>query len=245
MTARWTAWHTGAGAGMRKQIILVFLAILLGGSADAGAVTALSTDAPLQAAVKQTEAGNTPGAITALLALDGTPLAAGLQPQIDFLLGVLLARQGRHEEAVPRLEGVAASYPLLADYALFRLAETQRQLGRRELAADALRRLVGQHPQSLFLKQASRELARDNPGGRGHNTRRRSRHEVSRDLLLRGPGRSEVRLTLEETLLRSCSADSRQRTRSVGSGSSFRQNAAEPAGQGSPKKKSRAPTLHT
>ena len=84
-----------------------------------------------------------------------------------------------------RLEGAAASYPLLADYALFRLAETQRQLGHRELTADALRRLVGQHPQSLFLEQASRELAREYLEA-GDTTRRRSRDEVSRDLHQRG-----------------------------------------------------------
>jgi soluble lytic murein transglycosylase len=187
---------------MRGQIILVFLAILLGGSADAGEVTALSADAPLQAAVKQAETGNLPGAITALLALDGTPLAAGLQPQIDLLLGVLFARQGRPEEAVGRLEGAAASYPLLADYALFRLAETQRQLGRRELAADALRRLVGQHPHSLFLEQASRELAREylEAGDTLHAEEAATKYLAA---FSNGAGRAEVRLTLGEIFLRS------------------------------------------
>ena len=202
MTARWTAWHPGTGVGMRRQIILVVLAILLGGSADAGEVTALSADAPFQAAVKQAEAGNPAGAIIALLALDGTPVAAGLQPQIDLLLGVLLARQGRHEEAVGRLEGAAASYPLLADYALFRLAETQRQLGRRELAADALRRLVGHHPHSLFLEQASRELAREylEAGDTIHAEEAATKYLAA---FSNGAGRAEVRLTLGEIFLRS------------------------------------------
>lgn len=202
MTARWTAWHPGTGVGMRRQIILVVLAILLGGSADAGEVTALSADAPFQAAVKQAEAGNPAGAIIALLALDGTPVAAGLQPQIDLLLGVLLARQGRHEEAVGRLEGAAASYPLLADYALFRLAETQRQLGRRELAADALRRLVGYHPHSLFLEQASRELAREylEAGDTIHAEEAATKYLAA---FSNGAGRAEVRLTLGEIFLRS------------------------------------------
>jgi tetratricopeptide (TPR) repeat protein len=202
MTARWTAWHPGTGAGMRRQIILVVLAILLGGSADAGEVAALSADASFQAAVKQAEAGNPAGAITALLALDGTPVAAGLQPQIDLLLGVLLARQGRHEEALGRLEGAAASYPLLADYALFRLAETQRQLGRRELAADALRRLVGQHPHSLFLEPASRELAREylEAGDTLHAEEAATKYLAA---FSNGAGRAEVRLTLGEIFLRS------------------------------------------
>jgi hypothetical protein len=94
---------------MRRQIVLAVLAILLGGTADGGEVTPLSPDGALRAAVKQSEAGDPAGAVTALLDLDGTPLAAGLQPQIDLLLGLLLARQGRHGEAVPRLEGAAAS----------------------------------------------------------------------------------------------------------------------------------------
>ena len=202
MTARWAACYPGTGVGMRRLIVLAVLAILLGGSADAGEVTPLSADAALQAAVKQTESGDPAGAITALLDLDGTPLAAGLQPQIDFLLGLLLARQGRHEEAVPRLEGAAASYPLLADYALFRLAETQRHLGRRELAADALRRLVGQHPQSLFLEQASRELAREYLEA-GDTVRADEAATKYLATFSNGAGRAEVRLTLGEIFLRS------------------------------------------
>jgi soluble lytic murein transglycosylase len=196
---------------MRRQIILVVLAILLGRSADAGEMTPLAAEAVLQAAVTQTEAGDPTGAITALLALDGTPLAAGLQPQIDFLLGVLFARQGRHEEAVPRLEGAAASYPLLADYALFRLAETQRQLGRRDLAADALRRLVGQHPQSLFLEQASRELAREylEAGDTVHAEEAATKYLAT---FSNGAGRAEARLTLGEIFLRSDRPDQAEDT---------------------------------
>jgi tetratricopeptide (TPR) repeat protein len=187
---------------MRRQIILAVLAILLGGSADAGEVTPLSADAALQAAAKRTEAGDPAGAITALLDLGGTPPPAELQPQIDLLLGLLLAHQGRHEEALPRLEGAAVSYPLLADYALFRLAEAQRQLARRDLAADALGRLVGQHPQSLFLEQASRELAREHLEA-GDTVRAEEAAAKYLATFSNGAGRAEVRLILGEILLRS------------------------------------------
>jgi|WetSurMetagenome_2_1015567.scaffolds.fasta_scaffold09614_3 soluble lytic murein transglycosylase len=191
---------------MRRRIILAVLAILLGGAADAGEGTALSADAALQAAAKRTEAGDRASAITVLLELDGTPLPAGLQPQIDLLLGLLLVREGRHGEAVPRLEGAAASYPLLADYALIHLAEAQRQLGRRDLVADALRQLAGQHPQSLFLEQASRELVREYLEA-GDLARAEEAAAKYLATFPNGAGRPEVRLTLGEIFLRSGRSD--------------------------------------
>ena len=146
---------------MRGQLLLAILLPLLLGQADAGEVASLAPEAVLQAAAKQVEAGDSSGALDALLSLDTDPLPVGLKRQADLLLGILLVRQGRREEALPRLERAAATFPLLADYALYYLAEAQRRLGRRDLAAEALRRLTDQQRESVFIERASRELPRE------------------------------------------------------------------------------------
>ena len=148
------------GASARGRLLLAILLLLLLGQADAGEVASPAPEAVLHAAAKRAEAGDLSGAADALLGLDADPLPAGLQRQADLLLGILLTHQGRWEEAIPRLERAAATFPLLADYALYHLAEAQRRLGRQDLAAEALRRLTDQQRESVFIERASRELPR-------------------------------------------------------------------------------------
>ena len=117
-----------AGARMRGRFMLAIVLLLLLGQADAGEVASLS----LKRFFKPRPSGRRPGIFPARRRCSvwmRTPFPAGLQRQVDLLLGILLAHQGRCEEAIPRLEGAAATYPLLADYALYHLAEAQRRLG--------------------------------------------------------------------------------------------------------------------
>ena len=179
---------------------------MLLGRADAGEVGSLAPEAVLQAAAKQVEAGDSSGALDALLGLDTDPLPVGLKRQADLLLGILLARQGRREEALPRLEQAAATFPLLADYALYHLAEAQRRLGRRDLAAEALRRLTDQQRESVFIERASRELPRELMEA-GNLARANDAAAKYLAAYSSGAGRAEVRLALGEILLRSGRTD--------------------------------------
>jgi soluble lytic murein transglycosylase len=79
------------------------------------------------------------------------------------------------------------------------------------MAADALRRLVGQHLQSLFLEQASRELAREylEAGDTVHAEEAATKYLAA---FSNGAGRAEVRLTLGEIFLRSGRPDQAEDT---------------------------------
>ena len=126
----------------------------------AGAGEMLPGDAELRAAVRAFETGNANAAIEALLRLEAAPAAPSVAEGRDFLLGVLLLRQRRGDDAISRL-AAAASQPLLADYALVQLAAAYRDGGRRAEAAEALERLWDGHPRSLLRERAGREAARD------------------------------------------------------------------------------------
>ena len=176
------------------------------GRTEAGEVSPPTPEAVLQAAAKRAEIGDLPGATDALLGLDVDALPTGLKPQVDLLLGILLVRQGRRDEAISPLERAAAAYPLLADYALYHLAEAQRGAGRRDLAAEALQRLTDQHPESVFLERAGRESPRDYLEA-GDLTRAEEAATKYLAAFPVGSGRNEVRLTIGEVLLRSGRAD--------------------------------------
>jgi soluble lytic murein transglycosylase len=77
-----------------------------------------------------------------------------------FLLGVVLFRQQRWQEAVSELEPAAGEHPLLADYALYLAASAYQNLGLKSQALAALSRLLQEQPDSLLVEQAERERAR-------------------------------------------------------------------------------------
>ena len=200
-----TVGQFGTGVGMRRWLWPVLLAALFlpfFGQVYAGEVATPAPEAVLQTAVKRAETGDLPGATEALLGLDADALPADLKRRADLLLGILLVRQGRREEAISPLERAAAGYPLLADYALYQLAEAQRGAGRRDLAAEALRRLADQHRESVFLERASRESPRDylEAGDLTHAEEAAAKYLT---VFPNGPGRNEMMLTLGEVLLRS------------------------------------------
>lgn len=196
-------------ARIRKRICsrLLPVALLLSVVTLAGADEAAppSPESVIQTAAEHVAAGDLSAAATALLALDGQAVPPHLRTQADLLLGVVLARQGRTDEAVARLEA-AAPDPVLGDYALYNLAQAQRAVGRRDLAGDALRRLVMQHPHSLFRDRAGREMPRDFlEAGQLADA-----EEATKKYLTAGPssvGRAEVGLTLGEIFLRSGRTD--------------------------------------
>ncbi len=188
---------------LRRRTGLVLTALLLSfaGGADAYEGAAPLPETVLQTAAAHVEAGDLSAAAEALVTLDAQSVPETQRRRADLLLGIVLARQGRAEEAAVRLEA-AASDALLGDYALYRLAQAQRSAGRRDLAADALQRLVAQHPHSIFRERAGREMAREylEAGQLGEA------EEATKKYLAANPsnaGRSEVALTLGEIFLRS------------------------------------------
>jgi soluble lytic murein transglycosylase len=185
---------------MRRGLMLALLFLALVGDVGAGEVSPPAPEAVLQAAAKSVESGDVSAATDALLTLDAERIPEALRTQVDLLLGIALLRQMRIEEAVVRLQ-TATAHPLLADYALYNLGQAQRQAGRRDLAAEALRQLVDQHPQSVLLDRAQREMPRDYlEAGQLSQA-----EEAATKFLAAHPtnsGRAEMRLTLGEILLR-------------------------------------------
>lgn len=187
----------------RLVLAVCLLSLTPGAGANEG--SAPLPEAVIQAAAKQVEAGDLPAATDALLTLDGQDIPANLRTRADLLLGIVLFRQGRADEAVSRLEA-AASDTVLGDYALYTVAQAQRSAGRRDLAAEALRQLVAQHPQSIFRDRAGREMSREFlEAGQLADA-----EEATKRYLSAGPsnaGRGEVGLTLGEIFLRSGRTD--------------------------------------
>ncbi len=169
---------------------------------DAQPTAPASPEAVLADAVREAAAGNAATAIAALQTLEVSSVRPAVRQQVDLLLGILLVREGKRAEAIPRLERTAATYPLLADYALWHLAGAYRKEGQRAAAATTLRRLLDQHPQSLFVERASRNLPRDLLEA-GDLPRAEEAAGQYLAAFPQGPGLAEVWTTLGEVLLRS------------------------------------------
>ncbi len=175
-------------------------------AADAPSGPQQSPAAVLAGAARDAAGGNAAAAIAALQSLEADSVPPALRQQVDLLLGMLLARQVMAAEAIPRLERAAVTYPLLGDYALWYLAEAYRKAGQHAAAAAALRRLADQHPQSLFLERASRDLPRSwLEAGDLPLAEEATGHYLT--AFPQGPGRAEVWTTLGEVLLRSGRAE--------------------------------------
>ncbi len=169
---------------------------------DAPPTAPASPEAVLADAVREVAAGNAATAIAALQALEVGSVRPAVRQQVDLLLGILLVREGKRAEAIPRLERAAATYSLLADYALWHLAGAYRKEGQRAAAATTLRRLLDQHPESLFVERASRNLPRDVLEA-GDLPRAEEAAGQYLAAFPQGPGLVEVWTTLGEVLLRS------------------------------------------
>jgi soluble lytic murein transglycosylase len=145
----------------RMRIALGWLllgACLTGGWAWADEARSGIADADRQLVVREAAAGNLGTAADALLGLEAEGAALG--PRDDLLLGILLIRLGKSQEAVPRLAR-AMDDPVLADYALYHLAAAFREAQDRMAAAEAIQRLLDQHPRSVFVERGARELPRE------------------------------------------------------------------------------------
>ncbi len=176
------------------------------GATDDPPAPSVSPEAFLASAARDVEAGNLGPAIGALLALEMDTIPPSLRRQGDLLLGILLLRQGQRDEAIPRLERAAATYPLLADYALWHLAGAYRKVGQRAAAAGALRLLLNKHPESLFAERASRALPRDWMEA-GDLTKAEEAVGAYLAAFPQAPGRAEVWVALGEVMLRSGRVD--------------------------------------
>ena len=185
---------------MHNWLVLTLLLLSFAGGANADEISAPVPEAVIQTAAKSVESGDLSAATEALLTLDAQSMPEAQRRRVDLLLGFILFRQGRAEEAAVRLEAATAD-TLLGDYALYKLAQAQRSVGRRDLAADALQRLVAQHPKSILRDRAGREMPRDYlEAGQLAEA-----EEATKKYLAAGPssvGRGEVGLTLGEIFLR-------------------------------------------
>jgi soluble lytic murein transglycosylase len=186
-------------------MLLTCLFSLAAGTDDPSAPQA-PPETVLADAARGAVVGNPADAITALQALESAGAPPDVQRQADLLLGILLLRQDRREEAVPRLERASTTYPLLADYALWHLAEAYRGVGQRAAGALALQRLIENHPQSLLVERAGRALPRDFLEA-GDPARAEDAAGKYLKTFPQGPGRAEVWTTLAEALLRSDRAE--------------------------------------
>jgi soluble lytic murein transglycosylase len=84
-------------------------------------------------------------------------LARRKEPEARWLAALALARDGRHAEAIPLLEGLAEKLPAIADRIRFRLGQALDAAGRRREAAD----VYGKVPEeSLQFGQALLARAR-------------------------------------------------------------------------------------
>lgn len=186
---------------MRKGSALLLSGLILALPAQGSpAVPEPSEEAALARAIRLVESGDQAAAVGLLGGVGRSAPGGSARARADLLLGLLLAKLGRLEEAVAPLERAASSNPLLADYALAALAAARRQVGLRPEAAAALTQLVQNHPDSLLAERAYRELAKDLLA-LGDLSRA---EEVARAALLRYPGsghRPELLLTLAEALL--------------------------------------------
>jgi len=180
--------------------VCLLVGCLLVQAAAAEAPT-VAPETVLAEASRQVAAGNLGPAIESLRALEADALPVPARQQADLLLGILLERLDRHDEAIPFLERTAATYPLLADYALAYLATAYRRTGRPADAAATLRILSDQHPQSLFIERARRNLPRDLLDA-GDLPRAEEAAGKYLAAFPNGPGRAEVWVTLGEILLR-------------------------------------------
>jgi soluble lytic murein transglycosylase len=194
------ARRSKTGTRIRRWLSLAVLLLAAVRGADAGPASSPPPTLALEAAAKRVASGDFPAATEMLLTLDAENLPSDLRTQADLLLGIALLRQTRLEEAAMRLEA-ARAHRLLADYALYHLAQARRQAGRPDLAAEALGRLVDQHPQSLFLDRAAREIPRDFLEA-GQLAQAEDAAHKYLAAVPSNPGRAEVRLTLGEVLLR-------------------------------------------
>lgn len=114
-----------------------------------------SPEDPFQSAASLLSAGKRLSAIETLRSLEEEGPLSSLSGKVDFLLGILWAKEKRWKEAQIHLQRASASYPELLDYSLFFLAESQLQQGEYAAAIEALKRLL-----ALSSRSRWKELAR-------------------------------------------------------------------------------------
>ena len=151
-TARRTVGRSGGGRRTHTWFVLTVLLLSFAGSVDADEVSRLPPRRSSRPPRRACEAGDLSAAAEALLTLDDAERPGGpAHTRQISSWGFVLVRQGRVRR--PRFASrPPRPTPLLGDYALYNLAQAQRSAGRRELAAEALRRLVAQHPQSVLAR---------------------------------------------------------------------------------------------
>lgn len=81
--------------------------------------------------------------------------------ELEFLRGYSLKMQGLWEEASPHLERAISCLPILADYALFYLAEARRNSGDLSGSVQALESLTTHFPDSLLSEKDILQRAQD------------------------------------------------------------------------------------
>jgi len=116
-------------------------------------------EAALQEALGLVAGGQRGKAIHSLQVLDRKKLPLPLSQKVDFLLGILYAKERKWDRARPYLDQAANAYPRLLDYSLFYLAEADLQQGQPSLAIETLRRLLAFPQESRWKRTAHLRLA--------------------------------------------------------------------------------------
>jgi soluble lytic murein transglycosylase len=119
---------------------------------DAGA-------AALEEALDLVAGGQREEAIQSLQALARERLPLPVSQKVDFLLGILYAKEKNWDRARPYLEQAVNAYPQLLDYSLFYLAEVDLQRGQPSLAIERLGRLLALPQESRWKRSARLRLA--------------------------------------------------------------------------------------
>ncbi|HEU5393875.1 MAG TPA: tetratricopeptide repeat protein, partial [Candidatus Methylomirabilis sp.] len=150
----------GTGQAKPGRAILLALALLLPGpSPSVDSPPSPDPAATLADALETVAEGNCEGVTAQLASLAGPPLPEPLARRVNFLLGICHHRLGRYEEALLHLRAAAATFPEVADYALFAWAESEQRRGVPQDAIAPLARLLATYPESPLVEPALLLLA--------------------------------------------------------------------------------------
>src|SRR6185369_12505725 len=132
--------------------LIASTALLISVTVPASALTAAKpADDLLAPAAARMKVKDFAGAREAALALNGSDSS----PSRTFLLGMAAVRLELWEEAATRLADAAASYPLLADYALYHQGLALSKLGRLDQSFLPLYKLLKEYPESRLARPAT------------------------------------------------------------------------------------------
>jgi len=155
-------WNSNEGKKPLPLLLFLFLLASLIILTETGAIPPNShQEEAWEITLKLLAAGDYPGSSAILLKISPDELPPSRLGELDFLRGYSLYRQGRWEEALPHLQKAVSSLPILAEYAIFFMAEAHRRAGDPIGAVQALNSLTTKYPDSILSKEGLFQQAQD------------------------------------------------------------------------------------